>query len=645
MKERGACTPPGPAERLSVRRQLSWLVIFAAASIILTWPFAFSPGRAPSQHADYVSNVWNLWWMHKALFEEGISPFFSNWLQYPTGVSLARHTLSLLNSVPGSLAVGSLEFADIYKLLLLTHFALSGWAMALLAYELTAQRGGAILAGLVYSFCPYHFYYLSQINLATMELVPLALWLTARSYREPGFAAPLGLAVCAGLLAASCSYYLVYAGLCCALLAAGGRIWAPEAPIRPGLSRLALGGVLAVLCVAVASAPLVLETLKGSAVAILADPEHSARRSNDLLGFVWVGPLERILLSWPTTFGYVALAIAGLGFRARRAQFFWLGLFFLTWLLSLGPTLHIAGRNTLLPLPYTWFSDLPFLSMLRKPDRFVVLSQLALAVLCAQACVAIAQWRRPRLRRAIAVGAPLLVFVEFGGPPLATFDAQPPAYAEIAAKLEGAAIIEIPASAAEMRDGKSARAMRAQMVHGKRIVQGYVTDLALGEHHFAQSRRWESVQQSLFAGSVTAMREELEKEGVELLVLHKTRLLGRTPSQLDGRLLWAPFALLRGELLPTRQVGGNVAQLWDWKRAALALEAQLSAPFHEDADVQIYALRAADRVEAAREEQSKVLRSKRFSSQRLSCKDTIRCMASEVGPAPLAMLASRRPDR
>ena len=603
MTKSGVDSPPGAAEKPSLRQQLSWLLIFAAASIVVTWPFAFSPGRAPSQHGDYVQNIWNLWWLHKALFEEGISPLFTYWLQYPIGVSLARHTLSPLNSIPGALAVGSLEFASIYKLLLLTHFALSGWAMARLAYELTAHREGAILAGLVYSFCPYHFYYLAQINLATMELVPLALWLTVRSYRERGVAAPLGLALCAGLLAASCSYYLVYAALCCALLAAGGRIWAPEVPIRPGLLRLALGGGLAALCAAVASSPLLLESLRGTAVAALADPEHAARRSNDLLGFLWMGPPERILLSWPTTFGYTALVIAGLGFRARRAQCFWLGLLILTWILSLGPTLHVAERNTLFPLPYTWLSNLPFLSMLRKPDRFVMLSQLALAVLCAQACVGIAQWRRPRLRRVVLVVAPLLVLVEFGSPPLATFDDEPPAYARAAAKLEGAALIEIPASARDMLDNKAAPAMRAQKTHGKRLVQGYLTNLALSEQHFAQSRRWESVQASLFEGSGAPMREELEKQGVDLVVLHKTRLTRRTPSDLDGRILWAPFALVRRELLLARQQEGISAQPWDWKPAARELEAQLGPALYDEVDAQIYARRAADRVEVAKREQ------------------------------------------
>ena len=603
MKKHAASSPPGPAERPSLRQQLSWLLIFTAASIVVTWPFAFSPGRAPSQHGDYVQMLWNFWWVHKAFFEEAISLHFTNWLQYPTGVSLARHILSPLNSIPGALAVDSLDLADIYKLLWLGHFALSGWAMARLAYELTAHQGGAILAGLVYTCCPYHFYYLSQLNLATMELVPLALWLAVRSYREPGVAAPLGLALCAGLLAASCSYYLVYAGLGCALLAAGGRIWAPEAPIRPGLLRLALGGGLAVLCAAVVSAPLIQEALRGSALATLADPEHAARRSNDLLGFVWVGPPERILLSWPTTFGYTAVGIAALGFRARRAQCFWLGFFVLAWFLSLGPTLHVAGQDPHLPLPYAWLSDLPFLEMLRKPDRFVMLSQLALAVLCAQACVVIAQWRRPGLRRAVSIAAPLLVLAEFGGPPLETFEDPDPAYARAAAELAGEALIELPASAGEMRDPRSARAMRAQTIHGKRIVQGYATDLALGEQHFAQSRRWESAQASLFEGSGTAMRDELAREGVELVVLHKTRLMRRAPSHLDGRILWAPFSLLRRELLPMRQLGGFTAQAWDWKPAARGLEAQLGPALYDDADAQIYARRAAHPVKEARREQ------------------------------------------
>ena len=599
MNEHGVSSPPARAERPSARRQLSWLLIFATASVVVTWPLALSAGRAPSQHADYVQNIWNLWWMHKALFEEGISPLFSHWLLFPTGVSLARHSLSPLNSFPGALAVGSLDLASIYALLLLAHFALSGWAMARLAYELTANEAGSILAGLVYACCPYHFYYLSQINLATMELVPLAFWLTVRCYREPGIAAPVGLALTAGLLAASCSYYLVYAALGCGLLAAGGRLWAPEARVRPGLTRLALAAGLALPCVGVAAAPLILESLRGAAAVALADPEHAARRSNDLLGFAWLGPPEHMLLSWPTTFGYTAVVIAGLGWRARRAQLFWLGFLLLAWLLSLGPSLHVAGRDTHLPLPHAWLSELPLLSMLRKPDRFVMLSQLALAVLCAHAFAAIAQWRRPRLRRALAIAAPLLVLVEFNAAPLATFEPPQPAWARAAAGLEGDALIELPASAEELQNTRASRAMQAQTIHGKRTVQGYVTDLALDEAHFAQSRRWESAQASLFEGSGSALREQLEREGVALVVLQKTRLVRRAPSDLDGRIVWAPFVWSRRELLRTRQLGGSRAQAWDWQPAALALEAQLGPALYDDSEAAIYGRRAAGAARAA----------------------------------------------
>ena len=583
-----------------MRRNLSWLLIFVAASIAVTYPLACSPGRAPSLHADYYSNIWNLWWVHKALFEEGGSPFFSDWLHYPTGVSLARHTLSILNSGLGSLLVGHLELADIYKLELLIHFTLSGWAMALLAFELTGSRSGAILAGLVYSLCPYHFYYLSQINLATMELLPLALWLTIRTCHEPGFAAPVGLGVCAGLLAASCSYYLVYAALCCGLLVATGRLWAPGSPIRPRLARFAVAGALAALCVGVAAAPLIWEALQAPGISELANPEHPALRSNDLVGFAWVGQPEHIVLSWPSTFGYAAIGIAALGFRAERTRLFWLGLFLLGWLLSLGPTLHIAGRDASLPLPHAWLSQVPFLSMLRKPDRFVVVSQLALAVLCAQACASMAQWPRPRLRRAIAATAPLVLLLEFGAPTIETFDLRPPAYAEIAAKLAGGALIELPVSAEEMLDARSARSMHAQMTHGKKIVQGYVTDLALKEEHLAQARRWRSLQRSLFAGTGAELREALEQDRVDLVVLHKTRLVVRAPSALDGHILWAPFSLLRRELLRTRQLGATVPQRWNWERAAEALAAQLGAPIYDDADAQIYALRAGSPVQTDR---------------------------------------------
>ena len=81
-------------------------------------------------------------------------------------------------------------------------------------------------------------------------------------------------------------------------------------------------------------------------------------------------------MSWPTMLGYVPLLLLVAGFREVFRQPVWLALAVVALVFSLGPTLSIGGRNTGVPLPSGWISDLPVLFMLRKPDRFILVMQL-----------------------------------------------------------------------------------------------------------------------------------------------------------------------------------------------------------------------------------------------------------------------------
>lgn len=49
---------------------------------------------------------------------------------------------------------------------------------------------------------------------------------------------------------------------------------------------------------------------------------------------------------------------------------FWVSLIF--WVFTLGPSLHILGRNTSLPLPYLLLSKIPYIQMARAPGRFII---------------------------------------------------------------------------------------------------------------------------------------------------------------------------------------------------------------------------------------------------------------------------------
>ena len=119
--------PPGaeqstvePGSR-GIRSEAGPLVIFLVATVGLTWPLAVTGGAASLRH-DYLSNIWNIWWVREALFERGVSPFATDLLYHPIGISLARHTLSPINSFLGALLSFVTDLHGAYRWLLLGHF-------------------------------------------------------------------------------------------------------------------------------------------------------------------------------------------------------------------------------------------------------------------------------------------------------------------------------------------------------------------------------------------------------------------------------------------------------------------------------------------------------------------------------------------
>ena len=176
------------------RGELWILAFFALATVALTWPIAVDLSTGTGIRGDYYNNLWNSWWVRHSI-AEGHSPYWTDYLYFPEGISLRRHTLSLLNSLSGAFLGAFLDQDAAFNLILLAHFALSGWAFSLFARYVTGSTAGGVLGGLVYSFCPFHYYYLCQINVFTFEFIPLALLFFVKYYREGGRGNLLGVAL------------------------------------------------------------------------------------------------------------------------------------------------------------------------------------------------------------------------------------------------------------------------------------------------------------------------------------------------------------------------------------------------------------------------------------------------------------------
>jgi hypothetical protein len=129
------------------------LVLYFALAILMTLPLALYLTRAvPGNGVDSWVNMWNLWWLRRALIH-GDDPYFTPMLYYPQGASLLLHTLNPINFLITLPVIATQMLGDPFCRLLPINFSLP--CLSLLP-NLAATYNAAILASLTLcGLCTY----------------------------------------------------------------------------------------------------------------------------------------------------------------------------------------------------------------------------------------------------------------------------------------------------------------------------------------------------------------------------------------------------------------------------------------------------------------------------------------------------------
>ncbi|MBC8448097.1 MAG: hypothetical protein H8D78_10120 [Chloroflexi bacterium] len=301
------------------------LAAYLLLTLLLTYPLVVRFATAiPGDGFDGWQNYWNLWWMKVALLQEHRSPFTTDLLYHPTGVSLYFHTLNPFNgllTLPVQLAWGLLPA---YNAVVLFSFALGGYGAYLLAryvlgYHTHKPLASCILppascllppafiAGLIYTFAPFHFaHLLGHMQVISLQWIPfyvlyLLRALTPRLPTSPPPSSPVpdprslipdppSLVSRDTLLTA---FFLILVGLCdwyyvfyCLLFTA---LLLIVLACRRRLTRRAVLSVLTIgLIFGLALSPLLLPMLREARQFrfMVPDPAQTRDLSADLLAFV-----------------------------------------------------------------------------------------------------------------------------------------------------------------------------------------------------------------------------------------------------------------------------------------------------------------------------------------------------------------------
>jgi hypothetical protein len=225
---------------------------------------------------------------------------------------------------------------------------------------------------------------------------------------------------------------------------------------------------------------------------------RSSPRGIDLLGFflpnpthaLWGSTMQARLAAWsPTGHGYpeavgslslvALLVIAAAWWRGWQPSRIRIGATLFFAVLALGPFLHVAGTNTLIPLPWSVLRYVPILGLVRSPGRFAVLASLGVAVLAAQALAHLGR-QYPDRRRSLLGLVCVLLAIELVPAPRTLYSAGIPALYQIIASdpRPRVRVLELPVG---LRDGTSsignfsARTQYFQTAHGKAIIGGYLS--------------------------------------------------------------------------------------------------------------------------------------------------------------------------
>jgi hypothetical protein len=517
--------PDRPQGKRSCRHHALALALYAALSLLLTWPLATRLtthviGSATWAFDEYTF-LWNPWWFRYALLNLQTNPLYSDYIFYPLGISLVLYTFNLLNaalSLPLQFFLGLPLIANGLNLFSL---AASGYGTYLLVLYLLGgrqpgARGAALVAGALYAFTASRIVYLAlgHYNFANSHWIPFFVLCFVRLVDRP--TARRG--ALAGVFLALTTLSEMTLGTFLFLFVL---LYLPKAVKKPDFSQgeqflrekvdfwLPLARALDVLIVVglLLSAPLLYfvlrETLGGDYT--LVGWGGALRLSADLMGFLtpstlhtfwggdWVGELRRVTegtsrFSDVNTafvgYGLLVAGLCGLGVERRRGKVWALIAAFFA-LLSLGPVLQVNGRYTFdldglsvtLPMPFIVFHYLPILKANRVPNRFVIMTILALAVLAGYALSwLLRRVQNSALRAALAALLGVLLMAEHLSIPLPLTDARvPDIYYQLAREPGDFTVLQFPLgwrNSFRVEGAERTQAQYYQAIHHKRLLGG-----------------------------------------------------------------------------------------------------------------------------------------------------------------------------
>jgi hypothetical protein len=464
-------------------------LFYAAAFIALTWPsMARFRTHYFADEVDGLQNVWNLWWVQRAVVVLHQSPWYTHDLHVPYGSSLLAHTLNPFNGFTAIALAPFMSPVAVHNTLVMFGFVAGGVTAYLLAYHLIRSHLPGVLAGFIFTFSSFHFAHAEgHLQLVSLEWIPLFVLLWLKLVNEPTIARGIGAAAVLFLVILCDYYYFLYCVITGALVLGWWVLRHRRA--KPLLDRQRIAALGAFALVAAATSGILAGSLVWSSLRDPLTGAHPASEySLDLLSpLIYGGHWRFGALTRPfwirlaanvhessVHLGFSVIALALYAWRKRRTLnapeiglFTFLLAFFLV--LAFGPTPQIAGKAILgnhAVLPYGWLEALvPPLAISGVPIRMMVMVTLCAAVLAGFGFSLLLRASAGSQRAAVAIVG--LLAIEYLPKPIPNLAVPVPKYVEFVRDLPGRdGVLDMVATPSV--------ALFYQTIHQKPLAFGYL---------------------------------------------------------------------------------------------------------------------------------------------------------------------------
>lgn len=483
-----------------IKEYLIVLTIYLLLTLILTYPLIVHfTTHIAGNGGDGWQNVWNMWWMKKALMDMHTNPYYTDYLFQPTGSTLIFQTMNPFNAVLSIPLQYAFNLVITYNVIFVMSFMLCGFSMYLLALHITNNKFASLVAGFIFCFSPYHMAHgLGHLQLVSMQFIPLFILYLIKMTEEGGSDRHAITASVFLVLVALCDWYYLFFCFMFLALFVIHTAWMRRFDFKILVKRAAIVFALTFL----ALSPYFIAMIKEATTNIIIGAHSPENSPPNLLSFFIPNPILTIgrsvdffriasgsfirnQLENSNYMGYCVLFLSLYAFIKLRKKNPIVNLLLLSgvifFILSLGMHLHVGGKEFRnIPLPYNFlYKTVFFFKFTGVPARFDVMLVVSLSLLAAlglKELFVIRNW----LKRRIVVGAGIFfIFIEYLAVPFGINFTGIPQFCRDMAK--------DPSDYTVIAVSNRSKALYYQTIHNKKMFGGYISRQPLHTEEYLKS--------------------------------------------------------------------------------------------------------------------------------------------------------------